>query len=283
MSRITMFRGALVTALLALAAAPPAASAANAVSSNWAGYVAHRSGTRFRSVSASWTEPAPVCSGSYPSYSSAWVGLGGFTASSSALEQVGAEADCGPSGQTRSFVWYELVPAPSAMIRMKVKPGDSLKASVTVVGRRVTIRITDLTRRETFSRTVDAPLVDVSSADWIVEAPSACLRNNRTLPLANFGSVEFSGARAQSAKRRRGAIASPLWADTEITLLPSLASHLAFGTAGEATPSPLTRNGSAFDVAYAPAPTLRGAAWVSASLASAGGAPAAPQPGGQRH
>jgi hypothetical protein len=60
--------------------------------------------------------------------------------------------------------------------------------------------------------TVAAP--DLSSAEWIAEAPSDCSpfnRNGCTIePLANFGTVAFSAASAQ-AGGRVGPISDPDW------------------------------------------------------------------------
>src|SRR5438874_1315188 len=73
--------------LLVMAAgltAAPAALAKAAQSTNWAGYAVHRDGVSFRRVSANWTQPNASCAGGQPSYSSAWVGLGGYSPTSDA-------------------------------------------------------------------------------------------------------------------------------------------------------------------------------------------------------
>src|SRR5664279_2400737 len=127
----------VISAVLAVGA--PAAFADSVQSSNWAGYAVHRSGVRFKKVVATWKQPRVDCSQFSPGYSAAWVGLGGFSASSQALEQIGTESDCTSSGRAVSSAWYELVPAPSRGIRMRVSPGDTMSASVTVSGQRVTL------------------------------------------------------------------------------------------------------------------------------------------------
>jgi hypothetical protein len=81
-----------------------------ATSSNWAGYAVKRSGVRFRHVSGSWVQPAVDCSSGSGTYSAVWVGLGGSSAGSQALEQIGTEADCTSGGTARYATWYELVP-----------------------------------------------------------------------------------------------------------------------------------------------------------------------------
>jgi Peptidase A4 family len=272
---------ALVAGVAAIAAGPATAAAAT-ISTNWSGYVAHRGGVKFRSAAATWTEPAPACGTPFSSYSSAWVGLGGFRSTSSALEQIGVELDCRAGGGPRMFAWYELVPAPAMRIGMPVGPGDTIKASVTVIGRAAALKLTDTTRRETFSRTIKTPAVDVTSADWIVEAPSACFRNNycRTLPLANFGTVSFAGAAATTTTRHQGPIASPRWTATKIALLPSRANYVFFGSAAGATPSALSSGGSAFAVTSSPA---GGTAGTAAKAADASASVSPDQPGGPSH
>jgi hypothetical protein len=139
-------------------------------------------------------------------------------------------------------------------IGLTIRPGDTVKGSVTVVARRASLRLSDLTRHETFSRAVSTPATDVTAADWIVEAPSACFLNDvcRTLPLADFGTVRFAGATATTISHRRGSISNPLWDETEIVLLPSARAFVVAGSATRATPSALSADGSAFAVTSSP-------------------------------
>lgn len=257
---------------IALAFAP-AALADSAMSANWAGYAAHRSGIKFKRVFAAWRQPTATCTPGMPSYSSDWVGLGGFSENSSALEQIGSEVDCSIGGRVLSSVWFEVVPAPSHTIRMKVSPGDQLSASVTVIGHAVTMTINDLTRHRSFTRTVHALTVDASSADWIVEAPSECGGQSfcRLLPLANFGSTTFTRARAVRRDGKAGGISSRGWGTTKITLANSNRRFVAnSGTANgaQALPSSLSANGSSFTVTFQ-APTST----TTTQPTTSGGAP----------
>ncbi len=269
--------------MLVSAAAPGVALADSSMSSNWSGYVAHRSGVNFRQVSAGWTQPSVACSPGFPTYSAVWVGLGGFSTSSDALEQIGTEVDCKASGQTVSSTWYELVPSPSKSIRMTVEPGDMMHASVRVVDQRVMLALTDRTRHTSFSKTVTEAAVDVSSSDWIVEAPSDCFNSYecRALPLADFGSVHFFGARAQTTAGRRGSISSRLWGSTKITLSPSGRRYIEYVAAGGATPTALLDAGSVFAVDYSQA-AINPPPFFSLNAASAAPATSAAQPGGRR-
>src|SRR5947209_18951858 len=95
-----------------LAGGPAAAEAAtrSATSSNWAGYAVSRSGVRYRHVSGTWVQPPVDCSASSGrSYSAMWVGLGGLSGGSQALEQNGTEADCS-RGSPGYSAWYQLGP-----------------------------------------------------------------------------------------------------------------------------------------------------------------------------
>jgi Peptidase A4 family len=237
--------------------AAPAALASSTTSVNWAGYAVHQAGVRFRSVTGEWRVPKPNCTGGSPGYSSVWVGLGGYSETSSALEQTGTEIDCQRSGQAHYFAWYELVPAAPHSLSVPVRPGDLMRASVKVSGRRVTIAVSNLTERRTYRRTFSASKLNLTSAEWIVEAPSECTGSGAcfTLPLADFGSASVSAARATSTTGRTGAVASGLWTFTEITLVPHGPRFIGnmLEQSGEAVPSALTAGGSAFTVSYQPA------------------------------
>lgn len=248
--RLPLAAGAL---LLLLLIAPAAARADTTVSENWSGYAVHRTGTSFKKVTASWQQPSGTCAQGEPTYSAFWVGLGGYDLNSDALEQIGTEFDCTASGAESVSAWYELVPAPTRSIKLKVDPGDTLTASVTVVGSKVTLDLADKTRHKSFSKTITDHTIDVSSAEWIAEAPSECFNGDecRTLPLADFGSVRFSNASAETAKQKTGSISSHLWSTTEIVLGASGTRFASYGSpAAAATPSSLGAAGKAFTVDY---------------------------------
>lgn len=174
---------------------------------------------------------------------------------SRALEQIGSELDCSASGKLESTVWYELVPAPSQSIRMKVAPGDQLAAAVTVTGHLVRLQLSDLTRHTSFRRTVDAHQLDVSSADWIVEAPSECTSASscQQLALADFGTTAMTRASTQTSTGHRAGISDPRWRTTAIALASPGRRLVGYGAhpSAAATPSDLVFGGSAFAVTYA--------------------------------
>ena len=162
----------------------------HSTSTNWSGYAV--TGSKFTSVSSSWTEPTATCSAT--AYSSFWVGLDGDT--SNTVEQTGTDADC--SGRTpKYYAWYEMYPKFPVNFNNTVRPGDRLTASVTTDGRgNFTLKISDTT--QAWSKTVTAKLksAKLASAEVIAEAPSS---SSGVLPLANFGTVSFTGASANGS------------------------------------------------------------------------------------
>jgi hypothetical protein len=156
-------------------------------SSNWSGYAA--TGSRFTSISSSWTEPTVLCSGT--AYSSFWVGLDGDT--SGTVEQTGTDADC--SGSTpQYYAWYEMYPKYPTNLSNPVQPGDALSASVSTDGvGRFTLTISDSTQNWTFTTTQRLKSAALASAEVIAEAPSS---RSGVLPLADFGTVNFGNSTA---------------------------------------------------------------------------------------
>ena len=195
--------GALVGVLVIAAALSAAAGGAtpslrhgpihritNSTSTNWSGYAV--TGSRFTSVSSSWTEPTATCSAT--AYSSFWVGLDGDT--SGTVEQTGTDADC--SGSTPTYyAWYEMYPKFPVNLKGTVKPGDKLTASVTTNGSgSFTLTISDTTQGWSNTTTARLKSAKLASAEVIAEAPSS---NSGVLPLANFGTVNFTGASANGS------------------------------------------------------------------------------------
>jgi hypothetical protein len=159
----------------------------NSTSTNWSGYAV--TGGHFTNVSASWTEPSVSCSGT--AYSSFWVGLDGDT--SNTVEQTGTDADC--SGSTpQYYAWYEMYPKFPVNLRGTVRPNDKLTATVSTDGRGgFTLTISDTTQGWTNTTNARLKSAKLASAEVIAEAPSS---SGGVLPLANFGTVGFSGASA---------------------------------------------------------------------------------------
>jgi hypothetical protein len=123
-------------------------------------------------------------------YSAFWVGLDGY---SSTVEQTGTEADCS-GGSASYYAWYEAYPAASNTYGDTVDAGDSLTATVTESSGDVfDLVLTDSTQGWTESTDVTVSGAELSSAEVIAEAPSD---NSGILPLADFGTVNFTNAEA---------------------------------------------------------------------------------------
>jgi Peptidase A4 family len=249
-----MRAGALVVgAVAALLFAAPAGAAPLyhdlSASTNWSGYAT--AGATFTDAKGTWVQPAVTCPAGTATYSAFWVGLGGFSGGGGGLEQIGTESDC-QFGRAVYAAWYEFLPAASTPVHMAIAAGDTITAEVSLDAAVVTLTLTDVTTGETFT-TQDSPdLLDVSSAEWIAEAPSQCGRTGCvSLPLANFGTAQFSGS-STTSNGHTGTISDGAWTATGIQLN---------GTFSSATPSDLSADGTSFSVAWAgpppPAPVVK--------------------------
>lgn len=256
---------ALAASLLAVGAA---LAAAPEVSSNWSGYVAVGAGgaaATFSDVTGTWAQPKATCLAGRVDAAAFWVGLGGNGAGAPALEQLGTSVSCDGSSTTPTYeAWWEIVPAASVPIPLRIRPGDRVNAAVLVNGQTVTMSLKNLTRHTRFSKTmtVTQPL-DLSSAEWIAEAPSNCTPNGRCtpVPLTRFGSVTFTNA-AAIANAHPGTISdpvsitNPVWAPTAVELISGGSTGRFFdntdplGPGVGALPSDLSTDGRSFSVSW---------------------------------
>jgi hypothetical protein len=215
-------------------------------------------------------QPTAKCSSGGATYSAFWVGLGGADGRQ-ALEQDGTEANCNADGTANYYAWYELVPKAPVRVDLAVHPGDHMTATTTVDGHDVTETIVNHTTGQSFSRTLTMSNPDVSTAEWIAEAPSQCqtgAANCTALPLSDFGTVSFTSAGATDSSGHTGTISSSDWATAAVALdsSGSSAGSIGYGygygygygqpvsstaASGSAAPSGLTDGGSAFTVTYA--------------------------------
>jgi hypothetical protein len=193
----------LITAAAALLAAPAAGAAGvvhgplraagvapnhkltNSSSTNWSGYAV--AGGTYRTVTASWVQPSVSCSST--AYSSFWVGIDGDT--SNTVEQTGSEADCNGSTPVYS-AWYEMYPKFPVYFNDPVAAKDQFTGTVSTDGRgSFTLTLRDTTQGWTETTTQRLKKARLASAEVIAEAPSG---SGGVLPLADFGTVSFSGA-----------------------------------------------------------------------------------------
>jgi len=250
-------------------AAAGAAAMTSVTSANWAGYAVTGAAGSFASVSSSWAQPAVTC-GAASTFSSFWVGLDGD--GTPTVEQTGTEADCS-QGAASYQGWYEIFPNPPVFFPNPVQPGDAMSASVVSDGGGTfTLTLSDATRGWTQTTQQAEAAAQLGSAEVIAEAPS----NGTVLPLADFGTVSFTGATVDNA---------PIG---DSASLSELTMESAAGTA-LATPSALA-DGSAFSVTADTGAPVMGAAPVPgtgpadpASLGSGSGGGGASDGGGRRH
>ena len=248
----------LVAALAVLGvAAAPATAAPHAtfstldaaVSSNWAGYAVTAPGTTFTDVKGSWVQPSATCISRTATYSSFWIGLGGSNPGAQGLEQAGTSADCRANGRAVYYAWYEIIPAPPVIVPLTVSPGDTITGDVSVTGMTASFQLTNTTTGQTWSGQDTIVSLDLSSAEWIAEAPAQCSSivagRCTVLPLADFGSVLFSSAAttvtSPSVSTYTGTISDPTWSFTSISLGGG-------PNASAATPSDLSADGTSFSV-----------------------------------
>jgi hypothetical protein len=212
----------------------PAPSSPTA-SLNWSGYV--DSGATFSAVNGSWIVPTVTCAQGEVAYSAHWIGIDGNT--SSTVEQDGTEADCLPNAEgipSPSYnAWFEMFGDAAVNLGFEeelspstnpVSPGDSISASVSVVGSEWTLAMTDSSSSHqgwVFSTSVAFAGAAQSSAEWVVERPELCTSfgglGDQCSPasLADFGSVSFSDATATATGGSSGPISS--YSDTAIEMV----------------------------------------------------------------
>jgi hypothetical protein len=195
-------------------------------------------------VKGSWVEPSVTCSGTtaggpgktkktQSSYSSFWIGLDGY--SSNTVEQTGTDSDC--TGTTPSYyAWYEFYPAYPVNFSNGVQPGDTMTAEVKDGGGVITLSISD-GNKWTQTVTQSDHGYKLSSAEWIAEAPSG----GGVLPLANFGTVNFSNASATGVGKT-GSISA--FSFDPMTMVTNSGQT-------KAAPSALSSAGTAFSVTWA--------------------------------
>jgi hypothetical protein len=233
------------------------------VSSNWSGYAAISADpatpAAFTDVTATWRVPKSTCTVDRISSAAFWVGLGGYDPSSGSLEQLGTGADCDGATKTPTYyAWWELVPARSVKIPLKVDAGDTISAAVLVTGPTVRFSLKDLTRHTRFSKVLTTTQVlDTASAEWIAEAPLDCSSTGhcRPVPLTNFGTVTFRSI-AAIGNAHPGTLTDPAWTSTAIELISDGSTARLFGLGDPlgdgvgALPGDASTDGRTFSVSW---------------------------------
>jgi hypothetical protein len=219
--------GLFATLAAAAAIAASADAASRALSQNWAGYVVVGDSIAYTSVTGTWRLPTVGCGpGDAGASSGFWVGLGGFS-TTNVPEQIGTSAECdAKTGMPSYYAWYELGPNSTTLAKFAIGPGDLITTSVNVVngGKSVMLQIKDRSRGTSFTTTKPYATPDLSSAEWITEAPSACNEAGtrcRQLTLANFGSVQFTRIAALGNGTGGTLNSNPLWRTVQFSLVPA--------------------------------------------------------------
>ena len=132
----------------------------------------------------------------------------------------------GPAGQP--------LPAGSSR-RRDLRRGFGLRQHVHALDQNATTGIS-------FSTTQTVAGAALSSAEWVAEAPSRCSVTCTVLPLANFGTVNFSGSYA-TGNSHPGSISDAAWNNDQIQMVTQ--SLLV-----KAQPPALSPDGSAFSVTW---------------------------------
>jgi len=279
-----MLSVALVGAVVAAAAAARPTAGID-VSSNWSGYAITGVGStanvastamNFSDVTATWVQPTASCTPGQSTSAAIWVGLGGYTVGANSLEQTGTSADCSNTGKATYYAWYELVPATSVTLKLKIFAGDTITSSVLIKGTDVLVQVKNRTRHTVFTRHLKMATPDLTSAEWIAEAPSECSVTGfcRTVPLTNFGSITFSKI-AALGNGQGGTLTGPGWEATPIQLVPRARRFFgdlnasASSTAG-ASPANLTPDGSGFTVNWVADATTSSSGTTTTTTTSSG-------------
>ena len=212
-------------------------------SHNWAGYVVSRDDARITRVQGSWIQPAIRCESPTAAYSSFWIGIDGVKNDS--VEQIGTEADC-LDGKPTYDAWWETFPDPETRIKLAVHPGDHMSASIRSTGDRYTMTLRNQTTDHEFSKTVDWPSADGSSAEWIAEATSLCPDDDCQIQLLpDFGAVRFTDAEAATKSSGLLGATDPRWGLERSVMITQ-------GGRTKAEVSPLGVGGNTFTVTWRP-------------------------------
>jgi hypothetical protein len=173
------------------------------VSSNWSGYLISAQNHSVTDVKGTWIVPAiqGSCPATSATSSSFWVGMDGV--SSNTVEQIGTMSAC-VQGVPSYSAWIEYYPNPLVTLSsVPIKPGDLVSAEVSY-NKVLIFSISDLTSGKTYSLSMKGIFATRSSAEWVAEDPANL---QGSLPLANFGTVNFGGGSSATGTSDRATIA----------------------------------------------------------------------------
>ncbi len=161
----------------------------NPESRNWAGYAAVAGS--YTAVSGTWTVPE-FAPDSPVGADATWVGIGGVQGND--LIQAGTQETVSARGRTEYQAWVEMLPQSSQAVPLAISAGDSISISIEQsANEQWHIAFGNNSSGKSYELTVQYRS-SLSSAEWVVEAPSA--RRGRVLPLDTFGTITFTQATA---------------------------------------------------------------------------------------
>ena len=169
-------------------------------STNWAG--AALVGTGYTGISGTFVVPTPSepsGGSSSTTYSaSAWVGLDGYTCTSAIL-QTGIDLTV-KNGAVSYDAWYEWYPDYAYDFSgLSISAGNTIKLSIVATSKTAgTATIENVSTGKTVSHsfTSESNQLCETNAEWIVEDFT---QNDALVPLADFGTVTFTGASVTTA------------------------------------------------------------------------------------
>lgn len=162
-------------------------------SANWSGYEVGDG--PYTSVAGTFTVPS-LASSSIDSAMAEWVGIDG--AANSSLIQAGVGESFDPTtNEVLIQPWWEILPAPETPITsVAVAPGDTVTVAIGQSSASMwTIEVTNDTNRQSFA--TDQPYSGpLSSAEWIVEAPTVSSSGTVATLGAYSPNITFTGLQA---------------------------------------------------------------------------------------
>lgn len=218
---------------------------------NWSGYASltslhHPKTGSVTNVQGSWTVPA-LSPTNDDSFCFIWAGIDGY--SSPTVEQIGT-GHLWINGSQQNFAWFEMFPnGLYEIVGFPVDISDKMGAVVSYEGSDTFLLILINFTKNIYTviptSYTKMPGALRSSAEWIIEAPSVSNPNPpyyTILPLANFGTVEFSNCKA-TINGDRAAIDSRHWKFDPLTMVTE-------GGDVKSIPSSLSPCGESFSLTW---------------------------------
>ena len=163
------------------------------------------SNTSFTHIQDTFVIPQVACTGS--AIAQQRTGIDGL--SDATVERVGISEIC--TGAAPSYnAWYQMAPANGVTKFHPPHAGDTVDLSVTDDGGTFTLSVHDVSSGQSFTVTKTCTTCQASSAQ-VTAGPKT------GTPLANFGSVDFTGIQVTDNGGVTGGLANPAWNTVKLT------------------------------------------------------------------